>query len=143
MKLSMKTLFVSTVIGSLFYLLFGWLIFDAVLGAYTEAHTTQITGFKKEADFSFLFLYLSCFAYALLISFVQLHIEFKSAKLAFGFSAIFGILTACMTDFYWYAASHFYLNEIVMLLDIASAGVCVGALGFVIYLIQQNMSTTK
>jgi hypothetical protein len=138
MKEKMKLLIISSLVGSLFYLLIGWLVFDFLLGAYTEAHTTQIEGFKKEETFSFLFLYLSCLAYALLISFVHLHIAFKSAILAFSFSAIFGILVACMTDFFWFASSNFYLNQTVMLLDIVAAGVCVGALGWVIFMIQKN-----
>jgi len=140
MKERLKLVVLSAIVGSFIYLGLGWLVFDTLIGAYTEANTTHLSGFKKTADFSFLFLYLSCFAYALLVSFVQIHIAFHSSKQAIGFFAILGSLVACMTDFYWFATSHFYLNNTVILLDIFAAAICVGSLGIMIYFIQKKLS---
>jgi hypothetical protein len=65
MNNSILKLTFATLIGSFFYLIVGFLVFDLAFGSYTEAHTTQIIGFKKTEDFSFLFLFLSCLAYSL------------------------------------------------------------------------------
>jgi hypothetical protein len=140
MKERLNLVVLGAIMGSFIYLGLGWLVFDTLLGAYTEANTTHLSGFKKTGDFSFLFLYLSCFAYALLVSFVQIHIVFNSSQQAFGFFAILGLLVACMTDFYWFATSHFYLNNTVMLIDIIAAAICVGSLGMMNFYIQKKLS---
>ena len=129
MKKSIPNLLLSCLLGSIFYLILGWLIFDVVLGDYTEKNTTQLEGFKKTTDFSFLFLYLSCLAYSFLINFILFHTTINSLVKAMSFSAIVGILVACMTDFFWYASSTFYSNFTVVCLDLAGAAVSVGALG--------------
>lgn len=134
MKKSIPTLLFSILLGSVFYLILGWFIFDVVLGPYTEKHTTQLEGFKKTEDFSFLFLYFSCLAYSFLIHFIVYHTTINSLLKAFSFSAIVGILVACMTDFFWYASSTFYSTFTVVLLDLAGAAVSVGALGGLAFL---------
>lgn len=133
MATSLLRLLLSSLIGSVFYLIFGWLIFDMVLGAYTEAHTTALEGFKKTTDFSVPFLYASCLAYSLLINFVLFHTTITSIIKAISFSAIVGVLVGCMTDFFWYASSTFYSNFTVVCLDLAGAAVSVGALGGLSY----------
>ena len=132
---SIPTLLLSCLIGSVFYLILGWIIFDVVLGAYTEENTTQLKGFKKTADFNFLFLYLSCLAYSFLINFILFHSTINSLVKAISFSAIVGVLVACMTDFFWYASSTFYSNFNVVCLDLAGAAVSVGALGGLSFLL--------
>lgn len=135
MTKSIPTLLLSCLIGSVFYLILGWIIFDVVLGAYTEENTTQLKGFKKTADFNFLFLYLSCLAYSFLINFILFHSTINSLVKAISFSAIVGVLVACMTDFFWYASSTFYSNFNVVCLDLAGAAVSVGALGGLSFLL--------
>lgn len=130
----LKRLLVTTLIGTLVYFLFGWFVFDFILGNYTNLHTTQLVGFKKtDAEFSLSLLLVSCAAYAALISFILVYLlNNKSPSKAFFISATIGILVAIMTDSYWYATSHFYTNVSVVLLDIAAAAVTVGFMGFVI-----------
>lgn len=117
-------------------MLIGWLIFDFILGAYSEVHTTQIPGFKKEADFSFSWLYLSYLAYSSLLTFVLHHTSISSAIKSFFFSSVLGVFIACMTDFYWLASSHFYHNLTVVFLDIIGAAVSVGLTGWFLLLIK-------
>ena len=70
-----KKIFISTVIGTIAYYLFGWLVFDFILGNYTNLNTTQLTGFKKtEEQFSMLLLIVSCTAYACLLSFILVYL---------------------------------------------------------------------
>lgn len=130
----LKKLLVTTIVGTIFYFLFGWVVFDFLIGNYTNLHTTQIAGFKKtDVEFSLLLLIVSCAAYAALISFILVYLlNSKSPSKAFFISATIGILVAIMTDSYWYATSHFYSNAMVVLLDILAAGVTVGFMGFVI-----------
>ncbi len=129
MKKSISILILSSLFGSFFYFLMGWLVFDFLLGSYTDAHTTQLSGFKKTTDFSFTFLYLSCLAYSVLINFILIHSTINSFIKAFSFSAVIGIFLAIMTDFFWYATSHFYSNFTVIFLDVFGAAISVGALG--------------
>jgi len=131
-------LIITSFLGSLFYLIIGYLVFDLALGSFTEAHTTQLKGFKKTNDFSFIFLYLSCLAYSLLITFVLHHTTIEKARKIFGFSAIFGLLVACMTDFFWYASSHFYTDFFAVIVDLVAAFITVGCLGvFNFYLLKK------
>ena len=142
MKSSILKLTLATFIGSFFYLIAGFLVFDLAFGSYTEAHITQILGFKKTEDFSFLFLYLSCLAYSILINFLLHNSRITSLLKAFTFSAIVGVLVACMTDFFWYASSYFYSNFTVILLDIFGASITVGALGSLSYFIQNKFQNS-
>lgn len=130
----MKNYLFQIVVGTLFYLLFGWLVFDILLGQYTDDNTTQIPGFKKTGEqFSFMFIVVSCCAYACLLTFTLSHLlQLEDRKKGFYIAAIIGILIAIMADSYWLASSHFYTNYTVVLLDILAAGVTVGATGFVI-----------
>ena len=136
-----KKLFITTIVGTIAYFLFGWVIFDFLLGSYTNLHTTQLVGFKKtDAEFSFLFLFVSCAAYAALLSFILVYLLNSTSLLkAFLISTTIGVLVAIMTDSYWYATSHFYSNTIVILLDILAAGVTVGFMGCTITLTNKQL----
>lgn len=125
---------VQVIAASLFYFMFGWLVFDFLIGHYTELHTTQIPGFKKNAeDFSLAWLGVSCCAYAALLSFILSYLlHLKNIWRSFVVSAVIGVLIATMTDTYWYASSNFYENGIVVFLDILAAGITVGATGMLI-----------
>ena len=137
-----KKIFISTVIGTIAYYLFGWLVFDFILGNYTNLNTTQLTGFKKtEEQFSMLLLIVSCTAYACLLSFILVYLlNIKQLIKAFMIGSTVGILVAIMTDSYWFATSHFYSNYTVMFLDILAAGISVGVLGLVIALTNKKLS---
>ena len=136
-----KTL-TATIVGTIVYLIVGWIVFDFILGDYTNLHTTQLVGFKKEPENSSLtLLIVSCAAYAALMSFILvylLNIETLFKALLIG--AFTGILIAIMTDSYWYATSNFYSNVIVILLDIIGAGISVGVMGFSIALINKRLN---
>jgi hypothetical protein len=137
-----KKIFITTVIGTIAYYLFGWLVFDFILGNYTNLNTTQLTGFKKtEEQFSMLLLIVSCTAYACLLSFILVYLlNIKQLIKAFMIGSTVGILVAIMTDSYWFATSHFYSNYTVMFLDIIAAGISVGVLGLVIALTNKKLS---
>lgn len=125
---------IQIIAGTIFYFLFGWFVFDFLIGEYTELHTTQLPGFKKNPEaFSYSFLFASCLAYACLITYVLSYlIKVNSVKKGFYIAAVIGILVAMMTDFFWYASSNFYDTFSVIILDILAAGLCVGLLGAVI-----------
>ncbi|MBK9490591.1 MAG: hypothetical protein IPO07_18765 [Haliscomenobacter sp.] len=56
----MIKILLATLIGTVVYFLFGWLVFEGILGKYMSANTTQIAGFKKtEAESSMLMLLVS------------------------------------------------------------------------------------
>jgi hypothetical protein len=107
-----KKIFITTVIGTIAYYLFGWLVFDFILGNYINLNTTQLTGFKKtEEQFSMLLLIVSCTAYACLLSFILVYLlNIKQLIKAFMIGSTVGILVAIMTDSYWFATSHFYIE---------------------------------
>jgi hypothetical protein len=137
-----KKIFITTVIGTIAYYLFGLLVFDFILGNYTNLNTTQLAGFKKtEEQFSMLLLIVSCTAYACLLSFILVYLlNIKQLIKAFMIGSTVGILVAIMTDSYWFATSHFYSNYTVMFLDILAAGISVGVLGLVIALTNKKLS---
>jgi hypothetical protein len=121
-------------LGGLFYLLIGYVIFDYLLGSYTEAHTTQLIGFKKsDSEMSLLGMYASCVAYAALICFVQSLKSPQSYLAAFSQSALIGLLVALMTDCFWYSTSHFYTDFSAVIIDCIGAIFSVGALGVFIH----------
>lgn len=136
-----KKLFLTTLIGTIAYYLFGWFVFDFILGNYTNLNTTQLVGFKKnEEQFSMALLIVSCAAYAGLLSFILVYLlNIKQLIKAFMIGTIVGILVAIMTDSYWFATSNFYSNYTVVLLDIIAAGVSVGVLGYVIALTNKKL----
>lgn len=129
-----KRIFITSAIGTIAYYLFGWFVFDFILGNYTNLNTTQLVGFKKnEEQFSMALLIVSCAAYAGLLSFILVYLlNIKQLIKAFMIGATVGVLVAIMTDSYWFATSNFYSNYTVMLLDILAAGISVGVLGLVI-----------
>lgn len=125
-----KTIIIS-LLGSIIYFAFGWLVFDFILGEYTNTHTTNISGFKKsEEEYIMLFLYISCLAYSTLITYILVALT-NTQSLLQGFlrASAVGILVAVMTDTYWYASSNFYNDVLVMIVDILAAAITVGVLG--------------
>ena len=131
-------LITGTLTGSIIYLVVGWIVFEYILGSYTNANTTQIVGFKKsEQESSILMLIVSCTAYAMLLSSLILFWINKSLNFKEGFKlgAIVGILVATMTDTYWYGTSNFYNNATPMILDIIAAALTVGIMGGAIALV--------
>lgn len=131
-------LITATLVGTIVYLIVGWIVFEYLLGSYTNANTTQIVGFKKnEQGSSMLMLILSCTAYALLLSSLILYWINTSFNFKEGFKlgAVVGILVATMTDTYWYGTSYFYNNVTPMILDIIAASITVGIMGGAIALV--------
>jgi hypothetical protein len=124
----------AAVTGTLAYLLIGWLVFEQLLGEFTNANTTNIAGFKKDASTpGFILMVLSCLSYSILLTLIlghwkQVKTPVEGAKTG----AITGTLVAIMTDTYWYAKSNFYNNLQPMLADILAAAVTVGVMGWVI-----------
>lgn len=141
--MNIKKGIIISLLGSIIYLAFGWLVFDLLLGEYTNTHTTNIEGFKKsEEEFSILFLCISCLAYSILITYILVFLT-KTQNLFQGFlrASVIGVLVAIMTDTYWYGSSHFYNDMLVMLVDILAAAITVGVLGLsVVWL---NMKLNK
>lgn len=137
---SLLVFLIASFLGSFIYLGIGWIVFDVLFGDFTEQHTTQIVGFKKTDDFSIVFLYLSCLAYATLITYISnLMMNSKTSFQAFLRFAIIGLLIACMTDFYWYASSHFYSDLIAVIVDCVGAAFTVGLLGLFNHIFNKNM----
>lgn len=136
-----KKLIITTVVGTVFYFVVGWFIFDFVLGSYTDHNTTQLPGFKKNSEqLSLAFLVLSCSAYAALMSFVLVYLlNIKKPVNAFFIGSTIGILVAIMTDTYWYAVSNFYSNFPVVIFDILGAGIAIGSVGLVIAFINKKL----
>jgi hypothetical protein len=133
---------VVTILGWLFYLSFGWLVFDALLGTYTDKNTTQLIGFKKTPEeFSFPLLALSCLAYAALMVFILLYLT-RTTSWVKGCTtgAITGLLVAVMANCYWLASSNFYNNVWVAVADAGAAGLTVGALGGVVVWLGNKIS---
>jgi heme/copper-type cytochrome/quinol oxidase subunit 3 len=131
-------LITATLVGTIIYLIAGWIVFEYLLGSYTNVNTTQIIGFKKnQQESSMLMLILSCTAYALLLSSLMLYWINTSFNFKEGFKlgSVVGILVATMTDTYWYGTSHFYNNVTPMILDIIAASITVGIMGGTIALV--------
>lgn len=138
-----KKLIILIVIGAIAYFVFGWFVFDYVLGAYTERNTTQIAGFKKTAEeFNMPYLILSCTAYSALIVFVLVYLT-NTRNIVKGTvsAAIIGILVAVMADSYWLASSNFYNNVYVALSDVVAAAISVGFLGLTVTFASNKMSS--
>jgi hypothetical protein len=137
-----KKLLITTTVGTITYYIIGWIIFEYILGRYTQLNTTNLIGFKKtDEQFSFSLLVISCMAYASLLSFILVYLlDIKNIFKAFVISSIIGTLVAIMTDTYWYATSNFYSNIIVVILDILAAGFTVGLMGTAITIINKKLS---
>jgi hypothetical protein len=137
-----KKILISTLVGTLIYLMVGWLIFDFILGNYTELNTTQIAGFKKsEVEYSYCWLVISCLAYSLLLSILIIRfLNIKEPKKGLFVGIIIGVLIAIMTDSYWNASTYFYSNLIVVLFDIVGAAISVGILGLTVSLVNKNIN---
>ena len=94
--MSITKLFLAASAGSVTYFLAGWLVFEGLLGSYMQVNTTQIEGFKKsEAESSMLLIFISCAAYALLLTWIfQYAPNIRTFKTGFAMSAMVGILVA-------------------------------------------------
>lgn len=130
----MLRILTAIVVGTISYLLVGWLVFEKVLGEYTAANTTNLPGFKKDPSPSgFWLLLLSCFSYATLVTLVLGYWKkVNSSMEGLKIGAIISTLVAVMTDSYWYGTSYFYDTPMPMLADILAATVTVGVMGWVI-----------
>lgn len=137
-----KKILISIIIGTIAYYLFGWFIYDFILGKYTHLHTTQLIGFKKtEEQFSLSLIIISCAAYSALLSFILIYLlNIKQLLKAFLISSVIGVLVAVMTDSYWFATSNFYSNYLVIILDIIAASITVGFMGFIMALTNKQLS---
>lgn len=140
----MRQLFVFLIvsfIGSFIYFGLGFCVFDLLLAELSRQHTTSFPGFSKTAEHSWLFMYLSCFAYALIISYLSaLTYKNKSPLQAFVQGASVGLLIACMTDFYWYATTNYYKDLWGVWIDCLGAVICVGALGLSTYVLFKKLA---
>lgn len=127
----MIKILLATLIGTVVYFLFGWLVFEGILGKYMSTNTTQIAGFKKtEAESSMLMLLVSCAAYALLLAILMGQwAQVSTFREGLKIGAITGVLVATMTNSYWYSSSHFYNGFQPLLADIVAAGLTVGVMG--------------
>ncbi|MBL7691472.1 MAG: hypothetical protein JNM41_07750 [Flavipsychrobacter sp.] len=137
----MKKFIILTLIGTVTYFGVGWLIFDLILGTYTEANTTQLAGFKRSPEeFNWSFLVISCAAYAALMVYILTHLT-RTTDPVKGMvtGSVVGILVAIMANTYWLASSHFYNNVAVAFVDVAGAAVAVGILGLVITLVSRRL----
>lgn len=137
----MKKFILLTLIGTITYFVVGWLVFDLILGTYTEANTTQLAGFKRSAaEFNWLFLVTSCAAYAALVVYILAHLTRTTDPVKGTIAgAVVGILVAIMANTYWLASSHFYNNVAVAFVDVAGAAVAVGLLGLVTTLVSRRL----
>jgi hypothetical protein len=132
--LVMVKILLATLLGTLVYFLFGWLIFEGILGQYMSENTTKVEGFRKdEANSSTLMLVISCTAYALLLSLFfgqwSAVYVFKEGALK---GAMIGMLIAVMTNAYWYSSTHFFNGIKPLITDVLAAGLTVGLMGGVI-----------
>lgn len=127
----MVKILLATLVGTVVYFLFGWLVFEGILGKYMSANTTQIAGFKKmEMESSMLMLLVSCAAYALLLAILMGQwAQVGTFREGMKIGAVTGVLVATMTNSYWYSTSHFFNGFQPMLADIAAAGLTVGVMG--------------
>lgn len=121
-------------LGTITFFLFGWLVFEGLLGRFMAAHTTTLPGFRKAGDASsMLFLFLSCVAYALLLAVVfERWAHVRSFTDGFLLGALVGTLVAYMTDLYWYSTSTFLRSLLPVVADVAAAALTVGLMGAVI-----------
>lgn len=136
--MKINKLIIGTLTGTIVYFIIGWVVFEFILGSFTNANTTQIVGFKKnEQESSIIMLIISCTAYAMLLSSLMLYWINTSLNFKEGFKlgAIVGTLVATMANTYWYGTSHFYNNATPMILDIIAATITVGIMGGAISLV--------
>lgn len=136
-----KKVIILIIIGTIVYLVFGWFVFDFLLGNYTENNTTHLPGFKKAADqFITPYLVLSCASYSALIVFVLVYLTaMRSVIKGTITAAVIGILVAIMADAYWLAYSNFYNNIYVAAADVLGAAISVGFLGFVVSVLSNKI----
>ncbi len=131
MKIKGFKIVLSSVVGCIFYFIFGWFVFEFLIGSYMQSHTTNLIGFKKsESDSNITMLVLSCLAYSVLLSIIfGCWSNITTFKKGLSTGALIGVLIALMTDSYWYSTSHFYNSLMPLVIDVVAAGITVGLLG--------------
>lgn len=125
----------AAVVGTVVYFLFGWLVFEVLLGPFMKARTTSIDGFlKSPEESSMLMLLVSCASYALLLAILMSkdYLDIRNFPGGVDIGATVGILVAIMTNSYWFATTHFFNNLAPVLADVAAAGLTVGVMGGVV-----------
>ncbi len=134
----MLEILISTFAGTVVYLILGWILFQKLSGAHTDANTTHMPGFKKSAaEVSMTMLVVSCIAYTLLISILfseWTHTNTFAEGARIG--AVMGGLIALMSNSYWYATSHFFNNLKPIVAHVSAAVVAVALTGGVIGFVQ-------
>lgn len=127
----------SIIIGTITYFGFGYIVFEVILGKYTEQHTLSLKGFNKsDEESSMLFLVVSCAAYAALITFVLYNWKTSPGFFeGFFISGVIGTLVAIMANSYWYSTTYLYKNTKPLIADVIAVFVTVGAMGGVISLV--------
>jgi hypothetical protein len=127
----MVKILLATLLGTLVYFLFGWLVFEGMIGRYMADNTTKLDGFRKdEASSSMLMLLISCASYALLLTLFFGHWStvhtFKEGAWK---GAMIGMLIAVMTNSYWYSSTYFFNSLKPLVVDVMAAGLTVGLMG--------------
>ena len=127
----------SIIVGTITYLIFGYLVFEVFLGKYTMQNTLQLKGFNKsDKESNMAFLILSCAAYAVLITFILYNRQSElSIVKAFIVSGIIGSLIAMMVNSYLYSTTHFYKNLTPLIVDVLAAFITVGVLGMAVSIV--------
>jgi hypothetical protein len=126
----MRTI-IAVLVGTIVYLCVGYIVFELLIGNFTKKHTLNLKGFNKsDEEFSLVYLIFSCFAYAVLITYILMHWNTRlTIGRAFIVSGIIGAVFAIMANTYWYATTHLYNNLKPLLLDVLAAFMTVGILG--------------
>jgi hypothetical protein len=124
----------AAVVDTSTYFVVGWFVFEVLLGPFMSSRTKSIEGVLKSPEESSTFMLLvSCASYALLIA-ILMSKNYTNIQDGAHLGAIVGILVAIMTNSYWYATSHFFIDLTPVLVHTAAAGVTVGLMGGVIAL---------
>lgn len=133
-------------VGTATYFVVGWFVFEVLLGPFMSSRTKSIDGFLKSPEESSTFMLLvSCASYALLLAILMSknYTNIMIFQDGVYLGAIVGILVAVMTNSYWYATSHFFIDLTPVLADTAAAGVTVGLMGGVIALALGYLGKTE
>jgi uncharacterized protein YacL len=121
-------------------------VFEVLIGPFLVSRTKSIQGFlKSSAESISKVLLVSGASYALLIAILisKDYTNIMNFQDGVYLGAIVGILVAIMTNSYWYATSHFFLDLTPVLADTAAAGVTVGLMGGVIALTLGYLGNTE
>jgi len=133
----MIEIIISTIFGALIYLGFGWIVFEKILGKFTDENTLNIRGFKKtDEESSMSMLVLSCAAYSLMFS-ILFGIWINTESIVDGvlIGSISGGLIAVMANTFLFGTTHFYNNYKPLIADVAGAIITVALMaGSIVYM---------